>query len=264
MFGPQQNLAAKDLESLGQKISDARGEKAKILRVYQCGSGANANTHYVLEVGVETYIGLKVCSRGVANGSEKERLVADVADLLDAPANCKAMQITVMELPALVGKPANAIVWLRGAKSLDKLTPPEIADLKVGLNEYLRQYGEWMCLGLLLGVSDRHPGSWAWAQATRELTMIDNEECLNQVGVQNFYPGLDFVCDRPPLKRAGSGGGFGVFLAEGLRAMQEKFRGRETDVRKLLRGYPFAAQYNSKFMPLSPDEFVETVFGELA
>ena len=260
------NLSQQQLESLSQKITAALDEEVLIVGVSQCEKGANGTMHFVAESDSGACFGLKSTAptRGVVNGTEKERLVAEVAELLDAPAFCKTVAITIDEIASLRGRPTNLIKWLTTGVDMGNIGPTIKNALTQDPTAYLRQYGQWMCVGMLLGVRDRHSQQWVWSHSTQELTMVDNEDCLHQGRIQDFYPVLDLVCNRGSMRNEGPERGSGVALAEGLRAMHQKLRDRQRDVWSAIRSYSFAAGYKPAFMGRSPDEIVTEVFVGLA
>jgi hypothetical protein len=265
MLGAQQNLSAQKLQSLGDKISAVLNRSMQVARVYQCGSGGNNPSHFVAETTTGEYIGLKSSSRGgVANGDEKERLIAELASALDAPNVCKVSAITIDEIAALNGRGVNAIEWLEGGTSLDRLPAATANALKNDPSAFLRQYGEWMSFGLLFGTNDKHSGNWVWSAATSSLSMIDNEDSFQSTcGVQHLYLGIDSASSRVLLKQVGHGAGNGVELARGLAAMQQKYHDRSAQLQSIL-GSSSVATFASSWMRVSAADIAATVFPQLA
>ena len=264
MLGPEQNLSAQKIQSLGDKISAALGRPTQVAKVYQCGVGANSRTHYVAETTTGAKVGLKASSRGVAGGDEKERLISELASVLDAPCTCRVSPISVDELPTLSGRAVNAIEWLPAGESLDRLPANVKTALRGDPSIFLRQYGEWMSLGLLFGVVDRNSGNWVWAQSTGMLCMIDNEESFHQGGgVQHMHVGIETVTPRVQLKADGPTAGHGIHLASGLSAMQQKYHDRVAQVQQILVSSTVAG-FSSVWMQVAAADIVARVFHELA
>lgn len=232
--------------------------------VHQVGIGANARTHFVCLRDPEGPVGLKICDRGVADGTEKERLVAEIAISLNVKNACRVVSVQVHEVPPLVGRDVNAVLWLKNACKLQDLTAAQIDQIKADSRHYLFQYGQWMALGLLLGVKDRHTANWVWSAGDSALAMVDNEECLQAGVVQDFYPGIDFIAERSRLKLSGPLVKPGSMLAAGLRCIQKRFHARRTTIDAILKGKAFAVTYNSPFMSMTPGEMVRHVFSNLA
>jgi hypothetical protein len=264
MYGPTLPLKPEQLQSLGQLLETLFGEPVRILEVQQVAVGANARTHFVCLRNGASPIGLKACDRGVVHGTEKERLVAEIASTLKIPNANRVVSATVQEIGPLVGRPVNATVWVENASKLQDLTAADIDQIKNDPRHYLFQYGQWMALGLLLGVKDRHTANWVWSAASSRLAMIDNEDCLNAGVVQDFYPGIDFVAGRSQLKTTGPLVKPGSLLAVGLRCVQKQFRFHRAELEMVLKGSAFASSYKTHFMDMTPHELVNHVFTNLA
>jgi hypothetical protein len=263
VYGPVQNLTAQQRQTLGVRLAAAFGRAVNVAEVQQVGEGANNATHFVAIENDGTRIGLKASNR-VADGSGKERLLAEVADILTLPNSCRAVQVAVDEIAALQGLAATAILWLANSVKLSVLQPPQIAVIKANPADYLFQYGQWMAVGLLLGVRDRHTGNWVWSPGDGRLAMIDNEDCLQPGVIQDFYPGIDLVGERSVLKAAGPAAEPARSLAAGLELTQDRFHARRQNFDQVLAGFGFSAGYNSHFMTLTSAQLVSEVFANLA
>jgi len=263
MLGPVQQLTPQQLQTLGERLGAAHGRHVVLYEVRQVGIGANNGTHFVAIQDNGARIGLKASNR-VADGNAKERLVAKIADVLALPNACPAVEVTAHEIPVLQGQGVNAIVWLEGSVKLRDLQPVEIVQIRADPRGYLFQYGQWMALGLLLGVKDRHTENWVWSSGSGRLSMIDNEDCLQPGVVQDFYPGIDLAGERSVLKAMGRSAEPARSLAAGLELIQDRFCTRRQEFNQVLAGFDFAAGYNSQFMGLTSAELIDTVFLNLA
>jgi hypothetical protein len=261
--GPVQPLDAAQLQALNQRLAAAIGQPTDVAEVRQVGEGGNNGTHFVAIQNCGPHIGLKASDR-VADGSAKERLVADVALALAVPNACRAVGIAVPEIPVLQGRNVNAIVWLENSAKLASLQAAEVQRIRANPQEYLYQYGQWMALALLLGVRDRHTQNWVWSEGSNRLAMIDNEDCLQPQVIQDFSPGIDLVADRAALRAAGSAVEPARSLAAGLELIQERFHAQRQQFDGILAGFAFAAGYNSQFMGLTGAQVVQFVFANLA
>lgn len=265
MFGPVQPLTTPHLQTLSDRLSLALGQPVVLAEVQKVGEGANGNsgTHYVGIQNCGPHIGLKASDR-IGDGSAKERLVAEVASAVGVPNVSQVVAVQVPEIPALRGHDVNAIVWMESCAKIGTLDAAELQRLKADPRDFLHQYGQWMALGLLLGVRDRHTQNWVWSAENNRLAMIDNEECLCPGVVQDFSPALDLVADRAALKRNGPSVGPGISLATGLQAVQDHFQASRAHISQILGGYGFATGYNSQFMGLTGLQLVSFVFPNLA
>jgi len=209
-------------------------------------------------------VGLKASNRGVADGNGKEKLVAEIALSLALPNACQAVEVAVPEISALSNLNVNAIKWLENSVRLADLQQAQIDQIRLDPRNYLFQYGQWMALGLLLGVRDRGTLNWVWAHGERRLAMIDNEDCLQPPAIQDFHAGIDrIIADRSSLKNSGPMVRPGSLLAAGLRRVQKRYRARRAEIDENLVACGFASTYRSSFMDLTPKDLVETVFSSL-
>jgi hypothetical protein len=264
VFGAVQPLTPQQLAALSQRLSGALGSQVTVAVVRAVQDGANMGTHFVAIQNGGPPIGMKASDRGVPDGNGKERLVAEVAVALALPNACQAAQVAVSEIPALSTRDVNAIKWLENSVRLADLQPAQIDQIRLDPRDYLFQYGQWMALGLLLGVRDRHTLNWVWAPAEKRLAMIDNEDCLGPPTIQDFYAGIDrILVDRSSLKSLGPMVRPGSLLAAGLRRVQKRYRARRQEIDGRLAAHGFAVAYKSSFMDLTPKDLAETVFSSL-
>lgn len=150
------------------------GESVSISGVENAGVGQNAGRHLVASTTDGRRFGFKVS----AGGSENEALVGRIASIVKAP-NARRYAFDpspgFVQPSTLSGQPVLKTEWLSG-KVDDFRRPETIVDVRASPAEFFIQFGEWMALGLFLGVGDRdNPGNWVWDRSGRRLCMIDFE-----------------------------------------------------------------------------------------
>jgi hypothetical protein len=171
------------------------------------GNGANGGTHFKLQCDGGRIVGLKVSSRGVANGTRREYLAAFAARTLGIPGALRCGLLTVpAAAPSIGGKEAAAIEWLPGAVPLGSAgaAGPGRASATTA-----RQVGAWVWFALGLGVDDRHAGNWIWSEQEQTFAMVDFED---------WRPGSQTAAQLRPIAEMALGGAIDSVTAAALLA----------------------------------------------
>lgn len=165
---------ADPLQDLSAAISAALGTPVTVTSIGPVGAGANNGTHLKLTTAEGKTLGLKVSSRGVANGTTHEYLTGLIARSLGFPGagRCSLIKVPV-SVPTLGGKDAVVIEWLPNSVALAGAGNATAARQSAAT---ARQLAEWMWLAIALGVGDRHLGNFVWSEQEAKVAMIDFEE----------------------------------------------------------------------------------------
>jgi hypothetical protein len=257
------------LLELGRALQVVWSDLQLPLRVYKVPTGANGDKHVVAVDqdgafdGIHT--GLKAAER-INEGSQREAVVGEIALLIGIPyAVSFSMMSPINGLAGLSGRPFVATRWFLGAESIESGSAPALAAQQHPV-EFVKCIAEWIGLGLMLGVRDRHNGNWVCSPDGRQVGMIDNEDVFNGTATASEYaPPLQYVNALDPIRReaaAGSGAHYDAF-ATGLREFHKKWTSKRADIDMILRRHPWSANYTSPWMALSEDDFVQEVVSQI-
>jgi len=178
-------LPPEEMAQYSQLISQlAGGDPAEVVGIYKLAEGANSNTHLAVELGNGETYGLKAVTR-VSQGCLREKVAADLAQLLAAPNACPCF-ITNVQFGPLRDKEVSVIRWLCTGCSLDKAPAEEV---QASALAFFEQFGQWTLFCLGFGVSDRaNPGNWVYDSQRQLLTMVDLEDAFTGAAQLNFVP----------------------------------------------------------------------------
>lgn len=241
-------------------------------RVFNAPSGANASqgNHLVVAdrdgIDAGTHIGLKAAQR-IVEGTLKEILVADISMVLGLScASSLHLLGPIANLGTLSGKTFFAVRWLATAEVFEKITDSVKQAVRDHPERFLTCFGEWMGLGLTFGVQDRHNGNWVCSSDGSAVAMIDNEDAFGAAGDPSAYQGalqhfglLDLI----RAERTAGAGPHLQHLGAGLRRFADNFAARRAAVDAALARHPWAQSYNSRWMGLTVDEFVQAALAGL-
>ncbi len=258
VIGPKVNVSRKELNNLSQFIQEKFDKQVNIKSIHSLEEGVNFQTHFVALTSTEQKYGMKVCDRGITNGTAKEKVIGDLSAKLEAPNFCRVYQYDgISELEGLKDwDKVNIIEWLDGAKSL-KYTPPN--EVKKCSTEFFEQYGEWSYFALTFGVVDRHFGNWVWSSEDEKLSMIDNQDAFNEIGPTHIRPSA-IVGKYSDIDKFGMNDSpdFSHFN-KGLNNMHKKVQSRQEKIEEVLSSWSFTKEYKPKYFDLSFPEILSEI-----
>lgn len=256
-------ISKDELQRLSEFIKREFDVNYEIIAIYRVGTGANADAHVAAKSSTGQYYGLKICVRGVQHGTDKEKKIADLAALLEAPNFCPIRQYEeVQEIGPLKYRRINVIKWLPNAKNLNEVPPEEI---KKNSKEFFKQYGEWFCFALIFGVRDRHLGNWVWDSRSKRLSMIDNQDAFIESEPEQLLPNLmiNSFSNLNKFKNEHETFEDAVAFREGLKTMFDKVHKKREEIRKILTSMDFSSDYVPKYLDMEFPEFFARILHHL-
>ncbi len=252
-IGPPIEVDGEELQRISKFIQENFNESGEIESIHRLEEGANAEYHVVAKSEGGKKYGMKVCARGIPHGTDKEKIVADLAEILKAPNWCKVEQYEgLKEIENLKDKKVNIVKWLSNSSCLRSVPPKHV---KKSSEDFFYQYGEWSFFAMAFGIRDRHLGNWVWYSEDGKLSMIDNQDAFNTdmkpvhlriASVLNKFSNIDFFRDKRE--------DFDDFknFVEGLKRMNQKIKDRKNRINDLLDAWSFTSNYESRYIE---DEF---------
>lgn len=227
--------------------------------------GVNRGNHFVIRCTDGQAFGVKLPARGVPFGLGKEKLLADLAVLLQAPNACPVEQTQEIDFVShFAGLVVNITKWLHSAKPFAAIE----ADIRQLLQDdanaeaFLTQFGEWMAFGLLFGVRDRHQGNWVWANGSQKMAMIDLEAAIETGMIAEFTWILSYL-DQDGIRREKLAHLNIKHLLAGVNFMLSKYQAAQAEIAQLLDGYDFSRGYQSSYSAKTAQEIVKELTSAL-
>lgn len=237
-------LSTGALTKLSTDLSAAFGRPLEVASVDPVSIGANAATHFVASCRDGSKYGLKLAERaGVTDGTARERIALELAELIGVPNASRARSIpSIAGLPgALAQRPFVAIEWLTGTVLQLRSAQAAISQHRI---EFLQQYGRWSVFAAMIGAEDRNETNLLWDEAGHRLSHIDLEAAFNRFASPNHLHVL-----REQLSYARGYGGLdgarwqadpndflGSALEDGIRQGDADLRAKRDEILRFLRG----------------------------
>lgn len=262
--GTEMSVSEGELDRITEFIQERFEMSDRIVFIYNLEEGANSAYHVLAESKKGKKYGLKICARGIAHGTDKEKIVADLAETLDAPNYCKIEQYEgLKEIDNLQGEKVNVIEWLPNSSNLRSISSE---DVDKNSTKFFKQYGEWIFFALAFGVKDRHPGNWVWDPEKGRLSMIDNQDAFND-DIRSIYGRIKLIVRKfsnlNHFKNKKEDFNEYKHFKKGLKKMNDKIRGRTSQVRDILNSWNFVSDYESPFLKKSLSELFPQIMSSI-
>jgi hypothetical protein len=259
------------LNELEQDLRAAWPDLVPPLKLYNAPSGVNAgqgNHMVAVDHGGAAdgvHVGLKSADR-VGEGRQRELSVGEIALLLSLPyATSFKMMSPINGLAGLSGKPFVATRWADGAESIEPPSAPGAAAQQHPV-DFVRCIAQWIGLGLMLGIGDRHNGNWVCSPDGKQVVMIDNEDSFSGTASAGDYRmPLQYVGALDPIRQEAAVG-TGIHhdaLVAGLVEFHRKWTAKRAEIDQVLQRHAWSATYVSPWMTMSEDDFVRQVVSQL-
>lgn len=250
IFDPEIRVSESELEDLTVFIQDNFDCFGSVKSVYRVDEGVNQK-HYLAKTSGEKEYGLKVCTRNIRKGTDKEKAIADVGMVVNPPNCCKVEQYGgISELPGLKDQhKVNVIEWLPNADCLKRVDENEV---KESSTSFFTQYGEWVYFALTFGVIDRHSGNWVWNSEENKLSMIDNQDSFREIKPARVRPALivDRFSDIDRFMRKESDFPDLESFLGGIERMNRKVNSRREKLKETLNSWSFLKDYQSIYFDM--------------
>lgn len=230
----------KQLDKLSSIISSAFSTEETALNFEQVEIGLNSRSHFSVSTSSGNTYGIKVPVRGTDHGLENEKLLGDLAELLDCPNFCPVRQTDQIDfIKPFKDKKVNITRWHKDSQTIYELAEASKDNTlhDVDSERFLFQIGEWMSFALAFGVHDRNDFNFVWNEENG-LSMIDMEVGLRTKYIDEFYWLCEYFssdkAEKPNQRR---------FLTSGYDNFQRKLNKQKPDVLQLLKQYPHSSEY---------------------
>ena len=242
------------LSKLSNIINSCFGVTETVRDIVPVKSGVNSRnygSHFEALTQSGISYGLKISVRGVASGTENEKLLADIGELLMAPNVCPVrLSQHVDMIPLFAGKLVNITRWLADSKQIKTLSDTEKSAIGADFQDdpFFYQFGQWTAFGLFFGLKDRHEENWVWASQKRQLTMIDLEDGLVTVPLTEYGRRelMLLATTDPDVKKTHR-----QQLIRGFNRMYGKAARQRTAIDALLASYGHARSYKLQHFGLA-------------